>query len=416
MSIFSWGYDRLFGGWKTWGPNAAPGFGAFATDSGSIYRHIGKNEAMKLSAFYACLKLRAETIGTFPVEILDNKNEVVTEHDLYSVFKYGPNKDMTWQEFASMFIVNTDLFGFHVSIPKRYRNGDLISLDPIQSDKVQIQLKDAQGDKYQFNINGDLYDPGDLLLQKSFSLDGKFGMPLLSVMSHVLSGQVSANDAAAINFRNGLAFGGFIKLPEGKRAFTPEQYKEFESRMDSYSTPEKRNKYIVMLPGMEPISGQQFKVSAADAELLNSRMFGIEEICRFIGVPPPLIGQTSKASSWASSLTALNQHLVTYCLQPTTTRAEKRFEKTLLSPTDRAKGLRVKFNMAALLRGDVDMRTKYYNTMQNLGNMSTNEVRELEDMPGIGPEGDVYRVSLATGAAGNENSTSEKPKDENQDD
>ncbi|MDK4577534.1 phage portal protein, partial [Kingella kingae] len=52
------------------------------------------------------------------------------------------------------------------------------------------------------------------------------------------------------------------------------------------------------------------------AQLLESRAFGIEEICRWFGVPPVLIGHTSASSTWGASIEALFQLFVTTGLRP----------------------------------------------------------------------------------------------------
>jgi HK97 family phage portal protein len=128
--------------------------------------------------------------------------------------------------------------------------------------------------------------------------------------------------------------------------------------------------------------------------LLESRYFGIEEICRLYGVPPPLIGHTSKASSWASSIENLNLFFQMYSMQPTVIRAEARISKKLLTPYDIAAGVQPKFAMQGLLRGDLKSRTLFYASGLQNGYLSQNDVLDFEDRPGIGPEGDIYRVQL----------------------
>jgi HK97 family phage portal protein len=111
-------------------------------------------------------------------------------------------------------------------------------------------------------------------------------------------------------------------------------------------------------------------------------------------VPPPLIGHADKASSWASSLEQLNLMLLMYSLQPDLIRQEQRIKKILFSAEERAKGLEAKFSVAGLLRADAKTRRQVYDSALRNGDMSINEVRDLEDRPGIGPEGDAHRVQM----------------------
>ena len=54
-----------------------------------------------------------------------------------------------------------------------------------------------------------------------------------------------------------------------------------------------------------------------------------------------------------------------------------------------------KFNVNALLRGDIASRTTYYHNARQDGWLSANDIRELEDMNRIPAEegGDVYAVN-----------------------
>lgn len=383
-------YSRIVGGWKTHSPGYKSGPGAFNSTDDELYPPIGSALAMNLSAWFACQRLRAETLGTTPIMLLDNANRPVREHDLYGILRASPNADMTGPEMMSATIFNCDQFGFSTNIVRKWRDGGIKSIVPVATDLVSVKL---ENDRFIYTIENEEYTQDQIWINKSFSKDGYFGIPLLSAAAMTLSSQKQSNDASMRTFRNSLRFGGMFKMPPGSKAWTPDQYDDFERRMANYSSPQNSNKWFTLLPGLEPVSGQQFKVDPVDAELLASRYFGIEELCRFWGIPPPLIGHTDKASSWASSITALNQHLVTYSLQPTAIRMEARMMKQLLTEDDRNK-LQIKFNFNGLLRGDTQARASWYNTMQTLGNMSQNEVRALEDMPGIGPEGDVYRTQM----------------------
>ena len=65
----------------------------------------------------------------------------------------------------------------------------------------------------------------------------------------------------------------------------------------------------------------------------------------------------------------------------------------LFSPAERKAGLFVKFNVNALLRGDMAARAAYYTAMFNIGSMNPNEIREKEDMNKY-DGGEQYRVPM----------------------
>lgn len=388
----------LRGGWKTYGPNQLRGDGAFATSSfDDLYTTVTKEMALKVSALYAIVKLRAETIGTFPIHILDGKNNKITDHDLMNVLRAQPNQNMTGPDFFSQSVANFDMMGNSYSMIGAWSNGEAHTLTPLDSDLVKPML--SENGLLQYEFDGEVYPRSKILHIRAFGMNGLVGIPLLQAARNVLSGQIEGNDASARMFRQGMNVGGFFKLPSGVQNPDEKQRAEFDKLMRQFSSPENLAKWMMLLPGMEPVANQQFRITPVDAELLMSRQFGIEELCRFLNVPPPLIGHTDKASSWASSLENLNQHYVSYSCQPTTIRYESAMLK-LLSERDR-KRYRINFNMDGLLRGDLEKRTKSYEIGIKTGYLSPNEAREKENLP---PRegGDVFTTDTNT-------STSETP-------
>ena len=150
--------------------------------------------------------------------------------------------------------------------------------------------------------------------------------------------------------------------------------------LSSFSLPENAGKYMILEAGMKVASASNIRINPVDAQLLESRYFGIEEICRAFGVPPQLIGHTNKASSWASSLEQTNQGFLTYSLNPQLVRYEQTIARKLLLPQDKYK-YRPKFSVDGLLRANNTARADFYVKMTQNGLYTRNEVRELEDMP-----------------------------------
>lgn len=402
-------YARIAGGWKTHGPGASKTPGGFDSIDGELYPHVSSELSLRLSAWFACLRLRAETIASLPIQIMDQKNNVIQDHDLYSVLRYSPNADMTGPEFWSQENFNCDQFGISVALIDRWSTGGIKQLTPYSSDRVQIRTDDDGN--FIYLIEGEEYPQDRVLIGKSFSTNGYQGIPLLEAARMTLSGQTQSNDAATRNFKNALRVGGFFEREASAREWDKEKRDEFYARMANWARPENQNKWQPLPPGFKAVGGSQFRISGAEAEILASRHFGIDELCRFLGVPPPLIGHTDKASSWAASLENLNLFLLTYSINPTLVRKEARIAKQLFTAKDKARGLVVKFNSNGLMRGDMKSRMAYYETMQGkLGNITTNQVLDLENFPNIGPEGDVRRVMLNTGTTGSQ----EAGKDENQ--
>jgi HK97 family phage portal protein len=373
--LYNW-YSRIQGGWKTVG---AAGVGAFDSGQDWIPTEVGPISAMKLSAYFACVRLLSETMGSMTFQLSDNANNVVDDHDLYGMMRYTPNQHQTGDAFVSAMTGNKVVFGNSMAHIKRFATtGRAYALDFYSTDQWGVDA-DEQG-RPLFSLNGDKVPSEDVLHWAGFGLSGYWGLPTLVAGGETMAMQIESNRSAARTFANGLRAGGFFKLPENKQAFTNEQLAKFNQELAKFSQPQNTNKWLPLLPGVEPVANTQYRIDPVTAELLQSRYFGIEEICRFMGVPPPLIGHTDKASSWASSIENLNQFLVTYTMLPQAIRFENQIALKLLGRNERNR-LRPKFNMDALLRGDIEKRFKTYKTGIETGMYSVNDARAKENMP-----------------------------------
>lgn len=382
-------WKRIFGSMRGGQSLAGWGFGdrdSFGNET------LTAEVALRLSAVLACVSLRAETVGSMPIHLRDGNKQVLTDHPLYNILHRSPNADMTAAEFWSLATAHVDLKGNFVCIIERRSDKSVVALTPVDSDGAKMEYNKT-GRRKRWKIGKDEFSDDDILHLRGFSIHSDWGAPRLDLGRQILTAQLQADRSAQLAFKQGLKVGGFI-LNEGKHDFTSEQLTQVQARFAMHSRPENAYKWMHLLRGMKPLPGKDYTINPSEAQLLESRYFGIEEICRLFQVPPPLIGHTSKASSWASSIENLNLHFVVYSLAPTNVRDEQRIEKKLLTPYDRAEGVQAKRSMGALLRGDTKARQSLYTSGLQNGYLSQNEVRDLEDMPGIGPEGDVYRVQL----------------------
>jgi HK97 family phage portal protein len=395
MTIFQDVLGSLRGGWRTYGPDSLTGSGAFASsgEDGSIYDSVNAESAMKLSAVWSCMNIRAETVGAMPLHLRDGDKQILKRHPLYNILHRSPNADMTAAEFWSLATAHIDMHGNFVSIIERGTGKKVVALTPVDLSSCKIE-RNKSGWRKKWKIGQDWHDDDDVLHLRGFTMNADWGAPRLDIGRQILSAQINANRSAQLAFKQGLKVGGFF-LNEGKTDLNTEQLTAFAERLNFFGRGENAGKWMTLLRGMKPVAGTEFSVKPAEAQLLESRYFGIEEICRLFNVPPPLIGHTNKASSWASSLENLNLHFLIYSLQPTLVRTEQGIEKKLLTPYDIAEGVQAKFSMQGLLRGDTKTRQLFYASGLQNGYLNQDEVRDFEDMPPIpNGEGKEYRVQL----------------------
>lgn len=366
-------YARWFSGGKRLdkGAEVAP-FNSVHMPSGTA---VTAETSLKLSAVWACVRLRSQTISSLPLNLRTNDNTTANDHPLQRILHDAPNADMTASEFWEAILVSLDLWGNAYALITRNRTGQVVSLDVLDPEITTV--KRAKTGEISYLVGDVVHNSDDVLHIKGFTMDGMVGLSPIRYQAGVMGAQIEANTAASHTFGNNLKAGGFLQTGQG--VLSDEQRARLRTGLEYFSQPENAGKFMVLEAGMT-VATNAVKMNPADAQLLESRYFGIEEICRAFGVPPQLIYHTDKASSWASSLEGMNLGFLMYSLRPNLVRIEQAIKKKLLTPAERAK-YAPKFAVEGLLRADSHGRANFYMSALQNGWMTRNEVRALEDLP-----------------------------------
>jgi phage portal protein BeeE len=76
----------------------------------------------------------------------------------------------------------------------------------------------------------------------------------------------------------------------------------------------------------------QLTIPPEDAQFLESRRFQVVEVCRWFGIPPFLMFETEKSTSWGTGLEQQALGWVKFDLGPELTAVEQRVTKHVLKP------------------------------------------------------------------------------------
>ena len=373
-------YDRWFSGAKRLdkGSTAEP----FVSQSSGSGSSVDVEKSLKLSAVWACVRLRSQTIASLPLHLKDSDRKIASKHELDKIIHDAPNADMCSSEFWEAQIANLDLWGNAYSRINRI-GGRVVSLDILDPQYMRVKRSDSGEIVYIYtknNVDGGEYPESEILHFRGFTLDGLVGLSPISYQAHVMGLQIDANNAASKAFKNNLKAGGFLKT--GDRVLNSDQRKLMRDALADFGKPENAGKWMILEAGMEPANMSGAWINPHDAQLLESRYFGIEEICRAFGVPPQLVFSTDKSSSWASSAEQINQNFLTYSLNPMLKRIEQTISRKLLKPEERSKFYPI-FSVEGLLRADSAGRASFYTALLQNGVMTRNEVRALENLPPV---------------------------------
>jgi HK97 family phage portal protein len=137
------------------------------------------------------------------------------------------------------------------------------------------------------------------------------------------------------------------------------------------------------------VKAHELTSSNEAAQMLESRAFGVYECCRIFKVPPHLIQQLDRSTY--SNIEVQSTEFVQHCLLSHLKRWEAAISRDLIVDDER---YFAEHNVAGLLRGDSAARSAYFVSALQNGWMTINEIRELENLNPIGPDGDRHFVQL----------------------
>ncbi|SPU44835.1 phage portal protein, HK97 family [Brevundimonas diminuta] len=344
---------------------------------------VNERGILSLSAAWACVNLLAGTIASLPIMVYrtdaNGNRTVAKDHPLYRVLHDSPNYDQTALDFWEGGQAALELRGnMHARIERSASR--IVALHPIIDPTVTRQ---SNGDlRYRWTENGKSYDEPQ---ENVFHVRGFGGSPLggMSTLSYgrqVFGLSLAINGAAQTTFANGVR-PSLILTPPAERTLPGEVRERVEKALqEKHAGAMNAGRPLLLEGGLTP---HLVSFSPEDAQMLESRSFSVEEICRFFEVPPHMIGHTEKSTSWGTGLEEQTLRFQKFTLRRRLKRIEQAIMKQLLTPADRAAGIVVEFNLEGLLRADSKGRSEFYRTMTQIGAMTINEVRGLENLPPV---------------------------------
>jgi HK97 family phage portal protein len=363
--------------------------GGRATDAGEI---VNESSILGLSAVWACTNLLAGTIATLPAIVYQRTNaesQVQRDHPLSRLLRDSPNYDQTAVDFWEFMAASLELWGNAYAAVERNR-GVVVSLMPIRPDVMSVKRLKNGSIEYSWTDEGKGYTKTDT---EVFHVRGFGGSPLggMSTMhfGRQAFGLAKAIDkAAATTFKNGVRPSGVLTL-EG---FLPTEKRDAAEQAiaDKFVGSMNAGRPMILEGGTK---WEQLSINPEDAQMLESRKFSIEEVCRFFGVPPHMIGHTENSTSWGTGLEQQTLGFQKFTLRRRLKRIEQAVNKQLLTAAERSRGLYVEFNLEGLLRADSASRATFYAAGLKDGWMTINEVRGHENLAPV-PGGDTPRIQM----------------------
>lgn len=361
--------------------------------SGGGSRKLNEWQSMQISVVYACIRLISNSIAMMPLSLYKgdgDSSRIASEKPLNNVLYRAANKELTAFTFKQTMMAHVLMFG-NAYAEKVYNGaGEIIELWPMAPWNMAVEIKN--GNKiYKYKLDNEelLFNSNEILHIPGLSFDGVKGYSPLQVMKNEIELAYELQQFGTKYFKNGTNLGAVLEHP-GKLGEKARQFLK-TSLVENYTGSGNALKTMVLEEGMKY---NKMGIPAEDAQFISSRKFQLEEICRYYGVQLHMIQNLDKSSF--NNIEQQSQEFKTYCLGPWAVIWEQEIWKSL-SDVEKYQGYFAKYNFNALLRADYKTRMEGHRTAVQMGMMSLNEVRKLEDMNPIPDEmgGNTYWVNSA---------------------
>jgi HK97 family phage portal protein len=364
--------------------------------------------AMRVAAVFACVRIIAGAVANMPLGIkrrIDDRTRAdATDHPLWRVFHVRPNRWQKPAQFVRMMQAHLLLRGNAFAFIGRDFRGRVTSLIPLHPDRVKVTQRDDLSLEYVWTRKDGrqiTFEQGEILHLVGLSLDGVNGLSVIAYARETIGLSLAMEQHGSAVFKNGANVSGALKLPAGKK-LTPEQGEALKGQFDEFRSGGAREGKVILLE--DGLEFSQMALNAEDAQWLQARSFSRSDIAMFFGVPPHMIGDTEKSTSWGTGLETQGQGFVTYTLEDHLTMWEQALNADCLD-LDKEPDLYARFNRSALVRGDLAARWGAYVKGLQWGVYSPDEVRAMEDQNprADGAGGIYYDPPNTAGGAGDAN-------------
>jgi len=337
------------------------------------------NSGMMLAAVWRCVDIVSGTVASLGIDIerrIGRYWQVDEEHPLELVLRLRPNERVNSFDFWKAAIVQMLLHGNAYIYPYYNASSEVTRLYLIPNGKCDY---DVDTDTY------DIHDDTNNLFTtcqgwrivhlKNLSLDGGFtGVSTLSYAKRVLGVGGNLDALQLASFAEGSTLAGFISgdsnLTQGFGAPQDDQLKAVKDNITSQLTSGAK---IFTLPGTMKFN--QLSLSPSDLQLIESKNLNVLDICRFFGVHPDRVFQSSSTNYKGSE--SAQTAFMTDTLFPLINKIETELTVKLI-PNAMLGKFRVKFNLDDYYISDMSTKADYYTKMISAGVLTPNEVRVRE--------------------------------------
>lgn len=362
---------------ESWGlldPRLSQAFGIGETSAGIT---VNARVAEAQSTIFGCVQAISSALASLPVHVYRREGNArieQPEHPFARIVREGPNDHQTWPDFIEGYMASTLLRGNALAEIEADATGQVSGLAFYQWEHVTVQLMPSSTlrydvfEPYKTNGNRRRLLQAEVIHLKDRSDDGFIGRSRLSRAAEVVGTAAAASQFAGSFFKNSANPSGAVSY---EKSLSEEARGNLRKELDKgYVGAGKAGRVMILDNGLK---FDKISFSPEDAELLETRRFGVEELCRIYQVPPPIV-QAYEFNTFTNSAQAarwFGQH----CITPWCRKLEAVFARAVFEP---GSGYEIEFDMSGFLRGDPQERWAAHDIALRNKVLTPNEVREVE--------------------------------------
>lgn len=350
-------------------------------------QRVTDQTARKLSAWYRGRDLLATALAMLPLPLLerlpnDQGSNQARGNPLYDVIHTQPNP---WQDSFSWrrqkmyhLIDHGNGYDRIIEGPRgfvdqlRPIDPTLVTPEQISTARVLYHVRDPKTSLVK------TYTQDEIFHLRGPSDDGVVGKGVLEYARDSLGIALATESYAGRLFSQGALHGGYIKTPG---VMDPDAAKRMAATF--VPNPNKWHMPKVLEQGSEWIES---KLTPEDSQMLLSRKFSIDDIARWLGLPPHMIGSLERSTN--NNIEHQGHEFVTYSLGQWLSLWEFAINSQLILRPDK---YYAEFTRDALVRGDIAVRWAAHVNAVNAGIKSVDEVRRVENLNARGGKADDLR-------------------------
>jgi len=337
------------------------------------------NAGMMLAAVWRCVDIVSGTVASLGIDIerrIGKYWQVDEQHPLELVLRLKPNDRVNSFDFWKAAIVEMLLHGNAYIYPYFNAEGNVTRLYLIPDGACTY---DKETDTYDISDDvNNLFTTCNgwrIIHLKNLSLDGGFtGVSTLTYAKKVLGVGGNLDSLQMDSFATGSTLRGFISGDSNLvQGFGAPQDDQLNAVKDNITTQLTSGAKIFTLPGTMKFN--QLSLSPSDLQLVESKNLNVLDICRFFGVHPDRVFQSSSTNYKGSE--SAQTAFMTDTLFPLINKIETELTVKLI-PNALLSDYRVKFDLDDYYIGDMGTKADYYTKMISAGVLTPNEVRMRE--------------------------------------